>query len=82
MEVNKEEIAKRIKILRITHGETMAQFGKRFDTSDSIVSRWEKGVSIPNAKRLKEISVDFEINMNWLLYGEGEKHGRSPMDKT
>ena len=39
-------------------GITMEEFGELFDppASKSIVSRWEKGVSVPNNRRMKRIA--------------------------
>lgn len=49
---------KNIKLIRINLGLTMQQFGELLNpvASKSIVSRWESGVSLPNAKRLKQIA--------------------------
>lgn len=56
-EVRKKIIGERIKLIRNELGLTMKEFGKKFDpsASDSIVSRWERGISSPNNKRLKRI---------------------------
>lgn len=47
-----------IKRMRAEKGLTMKEFGGMFvpPASDSIVSRWERGVSIPNASRMKQIT--------------------------
>lgn len=46
-----------IKQTRIKKGLTMKDFGELFNpaASDSIVSRWERGISEPNAERMKKI---------------------------
>lgn len=59
MDVNKIEVGKRIYIIRKSLGVTMKEFGERVGkpfASDSIVSRWEKGQSLPNNERLKRIA--------------------------
>lgn len=58
MQRNAKEIGYSIKLIRKQLGLTMEEFGKKFDpvASQSIVSRWEKGVSVPNNQRMKRIS--------------------------
>lgn len=58
MQRNAKEIGYSIKLIRKQLGLTMEEFGKKFDpvASESIVSRWESGVSIPNNRRLKKIA--------------------------
>lgn len=58
MQRNAKEIGYSIKLIRKQLGLTMEEFGKKFDpvASESIVSRWESGVSIPNNRRLKRIA--------------------------
>ena len=48
----------RIKYIRLELGETLEQFGKRFDppANRSLVSGWENGRYLPSPKRLKVIS--------------------------
>lgn len=61
-------LGQKIKNHRQNKGLNMREFGEFIDSaSDSIVSRWEKGVSIPNAKRLKLIADDMGISVTELL---------------
>ena len=49
----------------------LREFGEYIDnTSDSIVSRWEKNRSVPKAKRLKLIADDMNITVTELLKDE------------
>lgn len=53
-------------------GLTMKEFGERIGNpiaSESIVSRWEKGVSVPNNKRLKKIAIEGGFSTDELLHG-------------
>ena len=73
----KTDIGLRIKSIRLAKGLNLREFGEEISKltkekkyiSDSIVSRWEKGVSIPNAKRLKAIAEYGNVSINFLLYG-------------
>lgn len=77
MKPNPIEVGQRIKSIRIQKGLTMKEFGELVGdpiTSESIVSRWEKGKSLPNNKRLKIISVAGEISTDELLYGKSKDY--------
>ncbi|MEL3749075.1 helix-turn-helix transcriptional regulator, partial [Staphylococcus haemolyticus] len=77
MDIDKLEVGKRIKNIRLNKSKNLREFGELIsknlkedkNISDSIVSRWEKGVSIPSAKRLKEIANIGNVSVNYLLYG-------------
>ncbi|MGC7610032.1 helix-turn-helix domain-containing protein [Staphylococcus epidermidis] len=63
-------LGNRIKQHRQDKGMNMREFGEYIDnTSDSIVSRWERNISIPNSKRLKLIADDMNITVTELLKG-------------
>ncbi|MGK4179341.1 helix-turn-helix domain-containing protein [Lapidilactobacillus dextrinicus] len=72
-ETNKGRLAVNIREIRRSLGETMEEFGKHFIPSadKSIVSRWELGKSIPNAKRLKKIAELGNVSTEFLLNGRG-----------
>ena len=56
---------------RLNKGMNLREFGEYIDnTSDSIVSRWEKNRSVPKAKRLKLIADDMNITVTELLKDE------------
>lgn len=75
MEVNKKQVGQRVKSIRLSLGKNLGEFGKLVGgASDSIVSRWEKGVSIPNNKRLKKIAELGNISIDQLLYGNFEEY--------
>lgn len=53
---NKKDIGQKIKIIRLKKGMTLEEFGKLFNTSKGIISRWENGISTPTPERLKKIA--------------------------
>lgn len=79
MIMNKKSLGKRIKLIRLSLGDNMREFGERIADclgqekidapSDSIVSRWEKGVSKPSPDRIKAIAKLGDISVDELLYG-------------
>lgn len=70
----KKAIGTRIRNIRIGQGLTMAKFGEQLipgeEIAQSIVSRWEKGLSVPNNRRLAAISKLGNISMTELLSPE------------
>ncbi|WP_065580946.1 helix-turn-helix domain-containing protein [Staphylococcus hominis] len=67
---NKKEVGNRIKLIRLNNSDNLREFGEKIDNAaDSIVSRWEKGKSLPNSKRLKLISEIGDVSVDYLLYG-------------
>ncbi|ASE58067.1 helix-turn-helix transcriptional regulator [Staphylococcus saprophyticus] len=76
MDIDKKDLGQRIKEIRLNKGANLREFGEIIASklnekpiSDSIVSRWEKGVSKPNPKRLKIIAEIGGISVEKLLYG-------------
>lgn len=68
----KERVGKRIKTIRLELGYNMREFGEKISKdnppSNSIVSRWEKGISLPSAGRLKAIAELGNTTVNHLLF--------------
>lgn len=66
-----DELGDRIKRIRLSKGLSQSQFGELFNpvAARSIVSRWESGKSVPNAKRLKKIAELGKITVSELLNG-------------
>ena len=77
MDVNLKEVGSRIKSIRITRGDSMESFGKKLDTSKAAVNNWEKGVNLPNNKRLKLIAEIGGTTVDFLLYGSLDDYARS-----
>jgi len=65
-------IGERIRLIRKKLGLTQKEFGERIGVIDRLVSKWEKGLNEPTSKSLKAIAQEFNVNLHWLLTGEGE----------
>ncbi|WP_239748361.1 helix-turn-helix transcriptional regulator [Mammaliicoccus sp. A-M2] len=66
--INKTDIGKRIKNIRLQHGLSMSEFGESIDNVKSgVVSNWENGKQIPNKLRLKKIAKLGNITVDELL---------------
>lgn len=62
-------LGQRIKEHRLNLGETMEEFGRRFNAKSGVVSNWENNIQKPNIKRLKLIADDMNITVTELLKG-------------
>nr|DAK13613.1 MAG TPA: helix-turn-helix domain protein [Caudoviricetes sp.] len=62
-------LGQRIKEHRLNLGETMEEFGRRFNAKSGVVSNWENNIQKPNKKRLKLIADDMNITVTELLKG-------------
>lgn len=76
--------ASRIRKIRLSLGLTMKEFGKMFNppASDSIVSRWERGVSLPSNDRLKRISEIANVSTTYLTTGEYTEYDLTDGNKS
>ena len=58
----------RIKDIRLELGETLEEFGGRFNTSKATVFNWEKGRNLPNKSNLKKIAEIGDVSIHELIY--------------
>ena len=67
--INKPRVGVRIKDIRMEKGMTTKEFGALFGASDSNVTSWEKGRTLPNKERLRKIADLAGITVQKLLEG-------------
>ncbi|HDJ7515660.1 TPA: helix-turn-helix transcriptional regulator [Staphylococcus aureus] len=60
-------LGQKIKEHRWNLGETMTEFGKRFNAKSGVVSNWENDLQKPNIKRLKILADDMGMSVSELL---------------
>ncbi|HBJ8649572.1 TPA: helix-turn-helix transcriptional regulator, partial [Listeria monocytogenes] len=84
IEIDKKKLGLKIKSIRLTKGLNQGEFGALFTpgADKSIVSRWEKGISIPSADRLKIISEIGNITIDDLIYGTIEEALRNLLQEA
>lgn len=64
----RNDLGKKIKNIRLEHGLNLREFGEKINnSSDSLVSRWEKGHSIPRQDRLKKIAEFGNLSVEELM---------------
>lgn len=66
-------LGQKINKLRLELGETMEQFGKRFNTSKGTVNNWEKGRNSPNKENLLLLSKLAKTSVEDFLFGVSKK---------
>ena len=60
-------LGEKIRNHRKNLGESMAEFGQRFNAKSGVVSNWENNIQKPNNKRLKLLANDMNITVAELL---------------
>ena len=62
-----------LKILRKNKGYSQEQLAVRLNVVRQTVSKWEKGLSVPDAQMLMEIAEVFSVSVNELLGNDIEQ---------
>ena len=62
-----EELAKRLKEVRIKNKVSMEKLAKAINVDHSNISRWENGKVIPSCYYLKLICDYFDVSADYLL---------------
>lgn len=65
-----QEIASRIKALRIKHNLTQKQLASKLYISEQAISKWERAEALPDIENLSTISEVFNVSIDFLLKGE------------
>lgn len=68
--MDQEKIGNLIKKLREENNLTQKDLADRLNVTYQAVSKWENGKNIPDIGVLKQISEDFDINIDEILNGE------------
>lgn len=69
-----EKIGKLIQYLRKRLGYTQQELANRLSVSDKAVSKWERGIGIPDVSLLQKLSVILDVDIDSLLSGEASLH--------
>lgn len=69
--MNKERIGNFLRTLREEKKLTQIQLSDKFDCiySDALISKWERGVSVPNIEDLKTLANYFNVSVDEILNG-------------
>lgn len=72
-----EKIGKLIQYLRKRLGYTQQELANRLSISDKAVSKWERGIGVPDISLLQKLSVVLDIDIDSLLSGEVSLHDQT-----
>ncbi len=68
--MNQEKIGKFIKQIRIDNNLTQKEFADKYKVTYQAVSKWERGINLPDNNLLNQISKDFNISLDEIYNGE------------
>lgn len=72
MDEIKLNVASNIIKLRTGVGMTQAELGEKLSYSDKTISKWERAEGLPDAYVLKQLSVIFNVSVDYLLESHDE----------
>ncbi len=70
-----------IKALRKAHGHTQAYLAQKLHISKSSISNWEKGIRLPEAQMLIQLSEIYGVSCEYLLGSSKRPQHYVPEDK-
>ncbi len=62
----------RLKSIREFIGLNQVSFAELFEVSQRTLSNWETGRNEPSLNVLQKLHLDYNVNLNWLLTGQGQ----------
>ena len=68
--MNQERMGKFIAELRKENNMTQDELAKKIPISRQAISKWERGISVPNSDTLLILSKLFKVSVNEILFGE------------
>ena len=79
-------LGKRLKTLRETLGITQKELARTLGVSEMTIRRYEANKFQPDAEVLSKLAKAYNINLHWLLTGEGEmfikREHKTPTEKA
>jgi SOS-response transcriptional repressor LexA len=75
-------IAKRINKIRTENNLNQGQMAEALGTSQALISMYLKGTRMPGSEVLESIARKYNVNLNWLLTGDGDMYVSSVSDSA
>ena len=76
--MNQDKIGNFIKSIRLEHNLTQKELADRLGVTYQAVSKWENGKNVPDIGIMKQISEDFNVNIDEILNGEKQMRKNKP----
>ena len=80
--MNQEKIGSFIKEIRKKNNLTQKELGDKYGVSYQAVSKWETGKNLPDISLIKQMSKDFNINIEDILEGEFNNNNNNSVKKN
>ncbi len=64
-------IGERIRQVRLAAGLDRRQMSRRLDIEHTSYNKYETGIRAPGPRVLSLLAADFDVSIDWLLYGKG-----------
>ena len=74
--MEQEKIGKLIKKIRIDNNLTQKEFADKYGITYQAVSKWERGINMPDIPLIKQICKDYNIAIEELLDGNYKKNNQ------
>ena len=71
-EKNEKSVGERLKLIRQKLMLSQQDLANILNVNQKTISHWEQARNEPSIKALRTLCSKFNINLNWLLTGEGE----------
>ena len=71
--MKQENIAELIKKIRKDNNLTQKQLADKYNLTYQAVSKWERGINLPDISLIKQLSKDFDISVDAFLDGQYKK---------
>lgn len=68
--MNREQIGALLRRLRMEQGLTQKELAETLNVSDKAISKWERGVGLPDISMLADLSAVFRVEIANLLTGD------------
>ena len=75
--MDQDKVSKFIKEIRIRNDLTQKEFAKMLNVTYQAVSKWERGLNLPDIFIMMEISKLFNVDISEILNGEKNKNLKS-----
>jgi len=72
--MNKDDITKFLKDLRLKKGLSQEQLAKDLHVDRSLISKWERGICLPDITMLKELSNYYGLDISEIIKGKKVKN--------
>ena len=72
--MDNNKIGKFIASLRKEKGLTQQELGERLFVTDKAVSKWERGLSLPDIKIFEKLALELNVDVSEILFGERGKN--------